>query len=130
MAAEVADVIERFEDRFDQTSYRHESEEENPLCGTPGCIAGWTKWILEGRRVRDGEPVVAEPTYYIHAASEAGEALGLNPDEQQDMFRADPYGVMGENWRLSWDETRATAGEAVATLRTYAETGTVAWPMR
>ena len=119
LAAEVAIAIEEDEGQFDQRHFVHS-------CGTPSCTAGWTVWVAEGKPKalekyilkRTGQStVIATGRISVDAAAK----LGLSFDEEWTLFRACPYGP---------EEEDATAEEAVAALRHYAETGEIAWPER
>ena len=128
LAAEVATVIEKHEKRYDQGTYRHE-EGGSSLCGTPGCIAGWTMWILEGRRMEYGVPGHLQQRWFGLGTIEAGHALGLTNLEARTMFDPDPYEAVDDRGDLI-DVPNATPAEAAAVLRHYAETGQVCWPLR
>ena len=91
-------------------------------CGTPACIAGHAAI----RRLNDMGTKVDRMYEYVddtgeeQVLSDAQAYLGLTDGEAEDMFQAWPYGH-GE-----W----ATAEDAVAMLKAYAEGKGVEWPER
>ena len=125
----VADVIEEYGERFHQGSDRHEST-GSPLCGTPGCIADWTMWVLEGKHMDQVEPgFLCEKNYGI-ASDEAGRALGLTVREQSYMFHTDPYPRLVPDEEIAMVKDAPTPAESVWMLRNYTNRDEVLWPMR
>ena len=110
-AREVADAIERHAGQYNQRRLQHS-------CGTPACVAGWSIAIAKAGRERAAATSIFTCN---HPIDRAQENLGLTYEESEVMFGSHPYGG---------DAPDATAAEAVAMLRQYAETDEVCWPTR
>ena len=115
-ALDVANAIERHAGQYNQALVHHR-------CGTPGCVAGWSAAVARVGTERAATASLADG--YIDdgytALQEARENFGLTKEEARYMFDGHPYGGLAED---------ATAAEAVAMLRRFAQTDELRWPAR
>ena len=80
------------------------------LCGTPGCLAGWTVSMFGSEDQKYGVGLMGPGTNVV-----AAELLGMDPDQAYDLF-------------LPVTKRTPSRDEAVATLRRFIKTGEVHWP--
>ena len=127
-ALDVAEAIEQHAGQYDQGRWAHNGVEKWD-CGTPACIAGWSVAVQQV-----GVSAAARQDVYSQISlssdpipSQAARAFGLNPAEEELMFKCNVYGQIHY---LQQPQPEATAAEAVAMLRHRAETGEVCWPER
>ena len=124
LAAQVAAVIERHPEQFFQRFAVHwlpDAEKRRlpdgrweSLGGVPAGVEGWVAAVIDAG---DARPVAQRQVRKYGAGEVARRALALTDAEAERMFDPAPFGDLDE----------ASAGDAAAMLRHYAERGVVAW---